>query len=205
MLRRPAVIVLAAGRGVRFAGHPHKLLQPFGSSTVLGTTLRHVLESQLPMLVVATEPVAAEVARQVAGRDMLTLPVAGAAGTGMGLSLAAGVAARADAGGWLVLPGDMPLVRPDTLRAVADAVAQHPVVFAQHQGHRGHPVGFSPELYSELVHLTGDEGARRVLARYPSQGVEVDDAGVLLDIDTEEDLAAAAARPMPLGGHARRP
>lgn len=205
MQRQPAVIVLAAGRGVRFAGGQHKLLQPFGASTVLGTTLRHAIESQLPLLVVATEPVAAEAARWVAGRDILVLPVAGAEGTGMGQSLAAGVAARADAGGWLVLPADMPLLRPDTLRAVAEAVAQHPVVFAQHQGRRGHPVGFSPELYSELVRLAGDEGARRVLARYPSQGVEVDDPGVLLDIDTEQDLAEAAARPLRAAEAVRRP
>lgn len=191
----PTVIVLAAGRGVRFKGGTHKLLQPLGAGTVLGTTLRHVIESHLPLLVVTTEVLAAEVARQVAGRDILLLPVAGAEGTGMGASLAAGVAARADAPGWLVLPADMPLVRPDTLHQVAQALPQHAVAYAQHQGRRGHPVAFAQELYSDLVRLAGDEGARRLLARYPSQGVEVDDPGVLVDIDTPEDLALAAARP----------
>jgi molybdenum cofactor cytidylyltransferase len=53
---------------------------------------------------------------------------------------------------------------------------------------RGHPVAFSPELYSELASLTGDEGARRLVARYPSFAVDVDDPGVLIDIDTSEDL-----------------
>ena len=55
-------------------------------------------------------------------------------------------------------------------------------------------MGFSAELYSELVQLTGDEGARRVVARYPSFGVEVDDPGVLIDLDTTDDLAALHAR-----------
>jgi molybdenum cofactor cytidylyltransferase len=41
--------------------------------------------------------------------------------------------------------------------------------------------------------LTGDEGARRLVARYPAQGVEVDDPGVLLDVDTEDDLARVRA------------
>ena len=36
--------------------------------------------------------------------------------------------------------------------------------------------------------LQGDEGARRLVARYPAHGVEVDDPGVLLDVDTELDL-----------------
>jgi molybdenum cofactor cytidylyltransferase len=41
--------------------------------------------------------------------------------------------------------------------------------------------------------LAGDEGARRLLARYPAQGVEVDDLGVLVDIDTEPELQQARA------------
>ena len=77
--------------------------------------------------------------------------------------------------------------------AVASALEQYPIAFAQHRGRRGHPVGFSAELYSELVALQGDEGARRILARYPSQAIEIDDAGVLVDVDTVEDLAALQA------------
>ncbi|MDE2093473.1 MAG: nucleotidyltransferase family protein, partial [Burkholderiales bacterium] len=52
------------------------------------------------------------------------------------------------------------------------------------------PVGFSAELYSELVTLSGDEGARRLIARYPALGLEVDDPGAVLDVDTLADLDA---------------
>jgi molybdenum cofactor cytidylyltransferase len=55
-------------------------------------------------------------------------------------------------------------------------------------------VGFAAELLSELRQLSGDEGARRLLARYPAHGIELDDPGVLVDVDTVEDLAAARAR-----------
>ena len=50
----PVVVVLAAGRGTRFRGPAHKLEQRLGDSSVIGTTLRHVLASRLPMVVVAT-------------------------------------------------------------------------------------------------------------------------------------------------------
>ena len=106
---------------------------------------------------------------------------------------AAGVAARPDGGGWLVLPGDMPLVRPSSLVRVAQGLAQHAVTYAQYQGRRGHPVAFGAELFSELVQLRGDEGARRLMARYPSQGIELDDPGVLMDVDTLDDLAVVRA------------
>jgi molybdenum cofactor cytidylyltransferase len=131
------------------------------------------------------------VARQLATRDILVLSP-GEAARGMGYSIAAGVAERSASAGWLVLPADMPRVRPASLQAVAASLAQQIVVFAQHQGRRGHPVGFAAELYSELVQLDGDDGARRIVARYPGVGVELDDPGVLQDVDTPGDLAALA-------------
>lgn len=197
---RPTIIVPAAGLGSRFGGPLHKLEQPFEGSTVLGTTVRHAIETQLPVLVVTTAPLAPLVGRLLATRDILVLSEAAAA-RGMGATIAAGVAERSGAPGWLVLPGDMPLVRPGTLLAVAGALAQHPVAYAQYRGRRGHPVAFAAELYSELIQLTGEDGARRVMQRYPAHGQDVDDRGVLLDVDTPADLealrqAARAATPV---------
>lgn len=199
MKAQPAVIVLAAGKGSRFLGADHKLAQRMGSATVLATTLRHAVATNLPVVVVTTEQFADVARRSVAARDVVVLEQPDAAGNsefGMGYSIASGVSARSDASGWLILPGDMPMVRSATLREVARGLEQHAVVYAQHKGVRGHPVGFSAELYSELTGLRGDEGARRLVARYPAVGVEVDDPGVLIDVDTEADLdVLRAARP----------
>ena len=196
MQSRPTVVVLAAGKGSRFKGSTHKLEQSLGDLSVLGRTLRNAIESHLPVVVVTTQPLAAGAARVIAARDVVVVPQPLAA-LGMGHSIAAGIAARADAPGWLLLPGDMPMVRPATLLAVAAALEHHPVAYAQYQGRRGHPVGFAAELYSELMMLSGDEGARRIVARYPAIGVDVDDPGVLLDLDTEADLAAMRALAAP--------
>lgn len=191
---QPVVVVLAAGKGSRFEGTEHKLAQPLGDATVLGETLSHALASSLPVVVVTTEPLADAARRSVAARDVVVLPEVGTAGQtslGMGYSIAAGVGARPDASGWVILPGDMPMVQPSTIRAVAGELDQHPVVYAQYKGRRGHPVAFAAELYSELATLSGDEGARRLIARYPALGLEIDDQGVLLDVDTQADLERA--------------
>lgn len=165
----------------------HKLQQEFAGTTVLGSTVRRAIETQLPVVVVTTAALAPLVGRQLARRDIVVLSDEEAA-RGMGASIAAGVAERSGAPGWLVLPGDMPLVLPGSILAVASALEHHAVVYAQHRGRRGHPVGFAAELYSELVVLSNDDGARRVVLRYPAHGQEVDDAGVLLDVDTPPDL-----------------
>jgi molybdenum cofactor cytidylyltransferase len=182
---------LAAGTGSRFGAAGHKLTQRLGTTSVLASTLRHAIASHLPVIVVTTEALADTARHHVASRDVVVVPAVGTPNPqplGMGYSIAAGVAARPDASGWLVLPGDMPMVRSATLMAVAAALEHHPVAYAQHRGRRGHPVGFAAELYSELVTLSGDEGAKRLVARYPAHGVEVDDEGVLIDVDTEADL-----------------
>lgn len=194
MSTQRSVIVLAAGQGSRFKAQDHKLAQRLGETSVLAATLANALASRLHVVVVTTAAFADVARSSVAARDVVILPevgTPGAGGLGMGVSIAAGVSTCPNSRGWLVLPGDMPLVRPSTLIAVAHALDHHPVAFAQHLGRRGHPVGFAAELYSELIALSGDEGARRLVARYPAFAVEIDDPGVLIDIDTEDDLAAA--------------
>ena len=191
MAGQRSIIVLAAGQGSRFTGALHKLAQPLGDSSVLGTTLRRAIASHLHVVVVTTERFASEARQSIAARDVVVVPEVGSgtpAALGMGYSIAAGVRASATSAGWIMLPGDMPLLQPATLQAVARQLDRHPVAYAQYRGRRGHPVGFAAELYSELAALSGDEGARRLVARYPAFGVELDDPGILVDIDTEADL-----------------
>jgi len=195
--RRPAVVVLAAGRGMRFRGAGHKLEQSLGDETVLARTIGQAIASGMRVVVVTTAALEPSVKRMVAAREVVLVPELNARGQpnplGMGFSIAAGVSATGDADGWLIVPGDMPMLRASSMVAVAQALEQYPVAYAQYRGQRGHPVGFSAELYSELVGLQGDEGARRLVARYPAQAVDLDDPGVLLDVDTDEDLARVRA------------
>ena len=194
MKNQPAVVVLAAGAGSRYRGTRHKLSEQLGGDSVLVRTLRNAIASEMSVVLVISEALIAEAKGLVAPADMVVVDPRSQTSWGMGDSIAAGVSIHASATGWLMLPADMPLVRPGSLRAVAAALDQQPIAFAQHRGRRGHPVGFAAELFSELVMLKGDEGARRLLARYPTAAVELDDAGVLFDIDTIDDLAVAQRR-----------
>lgn len=195
---RPTIVVPAAGPGRRFDGPLHKLEQPFDGSTVLGRTLRNAIASQLPVVVVTTAAHVALASALLATRDIVVLDAAEAA-RGMGASIAAGVSERSGAPGWVVLPGDMPLVQSATLLAVAAALEQHAVAYAQHRGRAGQPVAFAAELYSELIQLNGDDSPRRLMLRYPAHGVELDDAGVLLGVDTAADLEALRKVAQPMG------
>ena len=85
---------------------------------------------------------------------------------------------------------DMPLLRPTTLKAMASAMTDNPLVAPVYRGRRGHPVGFGAQFFSSLCRLQGDSGARSILQRYKQllYLLPVDDVGVLLDVDVPADL-----------------
>ncbi|MES2635470.1 MAG: nucleotidyltransferase family protein [Pseudomonadota bacterium] len=170
----PTVIILASGRGERFiasGGTTSKLKALLAGKPVLEHTLDAVRASGLPW----------------------HLEDAGHAG--MGDSIAAAVRATPDANGWLILPGDLPLVQPSSLHAVAAALEGDAVVLPQYRSERGHPVGFPAACRTALLQLTGANGAAPVVRAHASVRapvvLELDDAGIVTDIDTLVDLARA--------------
>ena len=170
--QRPTVLILASGRGERFqasGGQGSKLQALLNGKTVLQRTLDAVLASGLPFHVEAGPH------------------------PGMGDSIAAAVRATRASAGWLILPGDLPLIQPATLRAVAQALAQHPVVRPVHEGQRGHPVGFAAICGAELLDLKGNQGAAPVVKARVAMDLIVNDAGTVTDIDTLDDLVRVAA------------
>jgi molybdenum cofactor cytidylyltransferase len=130
-----------------------------------------------------------------AGCNVISI-AADEAGRGMGATLASGVRASKEAAGWIVALADMPYVRVETILAIERALAAGArTVAPYYAGVRGHPVGFDASCASELLALDGDCGARAVLARHVPLRIEVDDAGILADIDTPGDLERGPAPP----------
>jgi molybdenum cofactor cytidylyltransferase len=102
------------------------------------------------------------------------------------------VRASGNAGGWVVALADMPFIRPETIRRIAATIASGAAIAApDYRGERGHPVGFAAAFRAALEQLIGDAGAREIVKGDASAvvRVEVDDAGVVRDIDTPADLS----------------
>jgi molybdenum cofactor cytidylyltransferase len=169
----PTVIVLASGRGARFAasgGAGPKLQARLGPKTVLQHTLDAVRASGLPWHL------------EDGGHP------------GMGDSISAAVRATAQSPGWLILPGDLPFIQAATLRRVAAELGEHEVVVPFYQGQRGHPVGFGAGCGPALMALLGEGGASSVVRRFAVLELDVHDAGCVIDVDTVDDLQAAERR-----------
>ena len=189
-------ILLAAGRGARFGGA--KLLAPLpaashgvGVGAPVGAAAATHLVAALNDVVAVVRPgdPLLQRALEATGARVVACP---RADEGMGASLACGIAAAADADGWVVALGDMPWIAPATISAVADALRDGAEIAAPaFRGERGHPVGFARPYGPLLAALEGDEGARAIVnaRRFALRLVDVDDAGALRDVDHPADLA----------------
>jgi molybdenum cofactor cytidylyltransferase len=183
-------ILLAAGRGNRFdpTGQQNKLLAPLPDGTPVARAAAHRLLMSVPRVVAVVRPGAEALAQVLndAGCDVI---FSSDAERGMGASLAAGVHASSDSEGWIVALADMPWVAPETIEAVARRLDNGAsIVVPVYRGRRGHPVGFGAMHGPALAALDGDVGARALLASLQLTTIEVDDAGVLADVDTPGDL-----------------
>ncbi|MBC3864254.1 nucleotidyltransferase family protein [Undibacterium jejuense] len=183
-------ILLAAGRGRRFdpLGDEDKLRQilPGGSSIACRSAAQ--LQAVLPDLCVVVRPDNQQLIQQLQQSNYPVL-ICSEADEGMAASLTAALRHTKVSAGWIVALADMPFVQQTTIALVLQALQNGAdIVVPVFGGRRGHPVGFSHHHLPELLGLTGDQGARMLLQKYPVLEVVVNDPGILQDIDNPADL-----------------
>lgn len=185
-------ILLAAGSGSRFGGD--KLLAQLPEGVPVGVAAWRNLKTAVEQSVAVVRS-GDTALHQLLSTEGATVIECTDAQAGMSRSLIAGLEATTNGDGWIIALGDMPYIKPETIRRIADAIGRGALIaMPTHQGKRGHPVGLSRRLLPELLDVQGDEGARTVVRRHAEECELVpceDDPGVLRDIDTRDDLAGA--------------
>jgi molybdenum cofactor cytidylyltransferase len=188
-------VVLAAGGSTRM-GRPKQLAELDGRP-LLAHVLAAADQAPVDRVVVALGGAATEVLGRVALGRAEPLVVEGWA-AGMGHVLASTLASAGD--DWdavVVLLGDQPLVSGGAVARVVEAwrSGAGPVVTATYGGRPGHPKLFDRRLRPDLLRLTGDTGARDLVAAHPGRvaQVEVGDLGSDADVDVEADLDRVGA------------
>ena len=187
---RSVAVVPAAGSAERFGGK--KLLALVDGEPLLDRTIAALLDGGVDQIIVVVGPDADELKRDVnAFSDPRVWPVVNPdPSRGMFSSLQAGMSeAQGDA--LVVLPADMPFVQPATIRLLlATFAATSAIVSPRSNGKRGHPVILPPALRDEIRSADALLTLHNILKRHPELRVDVDveDRGVVRDVDRPEDL-----------------
>ncbi len=186
-----AGVMLAAGSASRM-GRPKQLLD-WGGRPLVRAAAEEALAAQLDPLLVVVGAAADEVTAALAGLPVTIVPCPDYA-AGQSASLRAGIAAlgqRVDAA--IVLLADQPFVTAAIVRRIAEEwrATGAAIVAPVYRGVRGNPVLFARALFPELLGISGDQGARAVIAADPARvaTVHFDDDRPLADIDTPEEYA----------------
>ncbi len=199
---RLGALLLAAGQSRRM-GPDSKLLLPFPEKPMVVVTAERLRAAGVfaPILVVTGS-------RQVEVRAALDASEAGPFvfvdtpdyAEGLSRSLIAGIqhALTLPLDGLLIALADMPLVGAEDLRALAaafDPTAGRALIVPTVNGQRGNPSLWARDLWPEMLALTGDQGAKRLMDRFTGQLFELacDNPGLLADLDTPEAYRIALA------------
>ncbi len=187
------ILIPAAGASARMRGHD-KLLEPVEGQPFLRRQASIALTLTPNVIVTLRNP---DPARRdaLANLPVTLLPIVAAA-TGMSASLRAAAATVKTA--LMILPADMPDITAADLGLLIAGLAQmpHHILRGSADDKPGHPVIFPAHLLPELARLTGDEGARSILARHAALIclIALPDQHALTDLDTPEDWASWRAK-----------
>ena len=189
---RVGALILAAGKSVRM-GEAKQLLA-LENGTVLEKTLENVRRADVDEIVIVLGASADVIREQLpaAVLEHVKIVVNSDYETGMASSLRAGLDGLGpEINAALIVLGDQPFVRPATLDRILEKYRDTGprIVIPVHNGRRGNPVLLDRSLFAEAMALVGDVGCRAIFGRHTEAiiGVDVDDPGILLDIDSRED------------------
>jgi len=186
-----AAIVLATGRSSRMAPR-NKLLESIGGEPIIRRVAANALASGARPVLVVIGHEAAGIATALGGLDVTTIANPAYA-EGLSTSLRAGLRALpASIDGALVCLGDMPEVEGTVLRALMAAfTGASAICVPVRHGRRGNPVLWGIRYFAEMTEMTGDVGAKSMMARHKEYLIEVEAAtdSIFEDIDAPADLA----------------
>lgn len=186
-------VVLAAGESRRM-GSPKALL-PFAGVTFLEHIVSSLVQTKVGKIIVVLGHRAEEIRSKVAHLPV-TWVVNNDYAKGQLSSLVAAVRRLAEDGDWevdgmLVHLVDHPLI---SLELVDQMIARFYeskklVVLPRYKGRRGHPVIFSKDLFAEIVSTPLEQGAKGVVHAHRADTLEVetDEAGITVDVDTQDE------------------
>ncbi|HKT50833.1 MAG TPA: NTP transferase domain-containing protein [Candidatus Angelobacter sp.] len=187
-----AAVVLAAGTSQRMGSTVPKQLLQFGNKTLLEHALENVRAAQVSEIVLVLGAQSDEIRGKVADHGITTVFNPDYQ-QGMGTSLRTGLAALGpSATAALIVLADQPFVASATVDRLihSHAESRAQITIPLYRGFRGNPVLLDRSVFPELMALSGDVGCRAIFGSHTEgiHKVEVDDPGILVDIDTAADL-----------------
>lgn len=183
--------MLAAGSSRRFDSD--KRAATVNNSSLLDTSIQNALNSRLSLLVVLKHDdlnLIDTLSEKYPTAHFLRCPDSP---LGIGHSLSFGVAQAANRRytGLLIALADMPWVQAATYSTIARNIASDKIIVSRYREHVGNPIGYGSQYFPELMSCRGDEDTRKIWQSHRDrvEYLELDDSGILRDVNLPEDIS----------------
>ena len=194
-----SAVVLAAGCSSRM-NDAHKLLLPWDQTTIIDHLIHLLVRACLSEIVVVLGNRGDSIRNAIRNQTVKFAYNPEYASKGLSSSIRRGVeTAASHARGLLIVLGDMPEISSETIERLVQvftkANSNAAICVPTYYGKPGNPVLFGAGYRTELTALSGDRGARSLIAKYPERilSVAVADPGIHIDIDTQADYGLRTA------------
>lgn len=187
---RTGAVVIAAGHKSSVSNFSPML--PVGDSTVIRRIIITMKRSGIDPVVVVTGECADEVEKHIAGLRVICLRNQNYEHTQMYHSICMGLNYIEDlCDRVFILPAKFPMFLPMTIKRMMESESR--VVCPVFDGRRGHPVLVSSGMIGKLLSYKGEKGLRGALRQLDAEGcaeeIEVEDQGIILSVETDDDRA----------------
>lgn len=179
-------VVLAAGKSTRTGGR-YKMALDLGGQPLI----RRSVDSLRPVcgrIIVVAGHNPDRLGRLLAGCADVEIICNDDYEQGMFTSVRCGIR-HVTADAFLLLPGDIPLVGPETVRRLASLTAD--IVIPRHEGRNGHPVRVNARFIPEILAMPAEATLRDFMHRQEITVLDVTDRGIVMDIDDLDDYENA--------------
>jgi molybdenum cofactor cytidylyltransferase len=185
-----SALLLAAGMSERM-GEVKQLLV-LGERRMIEVSLSNLLASRVDEVIIVLGFAADEIRPFVQGKERVQVVINPQFEAGMSNSIQCGLrAVDPCCSGVLIALADQPFIPADVIDTLIErfTAGKKGIVLPVYHGQRGHPVILSRQYEPELLALSGDAGGRAIVRSHPDDvlEVEVNDKGVVMDIDQPED------------------
>lgn len=193
---RAAGVILAAGAGSRFGGG--KLLARIDGAAILAHVVTAARAAGLHPIIAVVGPDLADSWAAFgleAGEIVVNAEPRRGQSSSLQLGLAAAAAADPPVEAAVILLGDQPLVRPETIRTLVarlGASTRRIVMPSYARGGGSNPVVLRRSAFEIAGQTSGDRGLGRILDANAGLAERVAIAGLSPDVDTSDDLARVA-------------